>query len=136
MNLWKVELHYMFRSWRGWTLAGTFMLASIFAIITGLLIDRNTDSPIQYSRILELYGLFLVPVYMLFIGLFVAALSFDANKDLSMFLRLRFRVHKILITKVVTWLLISEALFFLTYAQTFVVASILFDSESLSTRAV
>jgi hypothetical protein len=129
MSLWKLELLYIFRSWRGWTLAALFLLASLLAIITGLLIDSNSDPLFTYDQVLDLYSTYTVVAWMLFIGLIVATLSIDSNKDLSTFLRLRFSVLRILFTKIVTWLLLSNGFSLLFFAITFIAANILFDSS-------
>lgn len=129
MSLWKLELLYIFRSWRGWTLGSLFLLASLLAITTGLLIVNNSDRPFTYDQALDLYSTYTIVAWMMFIGLIVATLSIDSNKDLSTFLRLRFSVLRILITKIITWLLLGNALSLLFFAITFIAASILFDSS-------
>ena len=87
MNLWKVELLLLFRSWRGWTLVTLYLLASILALLTNYFIDKaNSIELISYADVIELYLLFSLPAGILFIGLVVSSMSFDSNQNLSIFL--------------------------------------------------
>ena len=131
MNLWKMELIQLFRGWRGWTLATLYLLGSILAIVIGVFTDRADDNnALGYDRAIEFFMLCSVPASFLFIGLVVSSLSFDSNKDLSIFLRLRFSIKKILITKIVTYTVLSEVLFLFSFGLTFLFASILFDTSN------
>ena len=127
MNLWKMELFYLFRSWRGWTLLTAFMLASILSIVTGILIERVGD--FSYAQAIEFYELYSLIGTLLFIGIFVTALSFDGNRDSSIFLRTRFSMSQILITKLLVYFLLAEVIFFLGFTISFIVGRILFDSS-------
>lgn len=136
MNLWKVELSQLFRSWRGWTLAVMYFLASILAITIGILIDRtNGIATVAYDGVIDYYLICSVPAGILFIGLVVSALSFDSNKNLSIFLRLRFSIKRILITKLLVYVALSEILFISSFTFNFVLAYIFFDtSDAISIR--
>ena len=136
MNLWKVELILLFRSWRGWTLVSLYFLASILAVITNYFIDKaNEGELVPYADVIEMYLLFTIPAGILFIGLVVSSMSFDANQNLSIFLRMRFSFGKILLTKLVTYVLLSEALFLFTFAITFISSMVMFDTvDSISMK--
>ena len=127
MNLWKTELLYLLRSWRGWTIMAAFVLASSLSIIVGILIDRSHDFP--YDQAIDFYVMFNFPVWLLIIGIIVSSLSFDANRNISIFLRSRFSIQQILANKILVYLVISECLFILGFAIIFVIASILFESS-------
>lgn len=130
MNLWKVELSQLFRGWRGWTLAVMYFLASILATTIGILIDRqNGIATVAYDEAINYYLLCSVPANILFIGLVVSALSFDSNKNLSIFLRLRFSIKRILITKLLVYVAFSEILFISSFALNFVLAYMFFDTS-------
>ena len=112
MNLWKVELVLLFRSWRGWTLVSLYLLATILSLLTNYFIDKaNKAELIHYADVIEMYLLFSLPAGILFIGLVVSSMSFDANQNLSIFLRMRFSFKRILLTKLVVYVLLSEVLF-------------------------
>ena len=129
MNLWKVELVLLFRSWRGWTLVSLYLLATILALLTNYFIDKaNKAELINYADVIEMYLLFSLPAGILFIGLVVSSMSFDANQNLSIFLRMRFSFKKILLTKLVIYVLLSEVLFLLTFALTFIASMVMFDT--------
>ena len=129
MNLWKVELVLLFRSWRGWTLVSLYLLATILALLTNYFIDKaNKAELINYADVIEMYLLFSLPAGILFIGLVVSSMSFDANQNLSIFLRMRFSFKKILLTKLVIYVLLSEVLFLFTFALTFVASMVMFDT--------
>ena len=136
MNLWKVELILLFRSWRGWTLVSLYFLASILSVITNYFIDKaNEGELVPYADVIEMYLLFTIPAGILFIGLVVSSMSFDANQNLSIFLRMRFSFGKILLTKLVTYVLLSEALFLFTFAITFISSIVMFDTvDSISMK--
>jgi hypothetical protein len=131
MNLWKMELIHLFRSWRGWTLVSINLLVSILAIVTGVFIERVDN--FSYSGVLDLYMIYsLIPV-LIFIGIVVSALSFDSNKDSSTFLRTRFSMKRILITKILVYFPLSELLWYLGFIITLIAGMILFDaSDTLS----
>ena len=62
MNLWKVELILLFRSWRGWTLVSLYFLASILSVITNYFIDKaNEGELVPYADVIEMYLLFTIP---------------------------------------------------------------------------
>ena len=129
MNLWKVELVLLFRSWRGWTLVSLYLLATILSLLTNYFIDKaNKAELIHYADVIEMYLLFSLPAGILFIGLVVSSMSFDANQNLSIFLRMRFSFKKILLTKLVIYVLLSEVLFLFTFALTFVASMVMFDT--------
>ena len=131
MNLWKMELIHLFRSWRGWTLVSISLLASILAIVTGIFIER-VDS-FSYSAVLDLYMIYSLIPTLIWIGIVVSALSFDGNKDLSTFLRTRFSMKRILITKILVYFPLNMLLFYLGFGIALIVGSILFDtSDTLS----
>jgi ABC-type transport system involved in multi-copper enzyme maturation permease subunit len=136
MNLWKVELILLFRSWRGWTLVSLYFLASILSVITNYFIDKaNEGELVPYADVIEMYLLFTIPAGILFIGLVVSSMSFDANQNLSIFLRMRFSFRKILLTKLVIYVLLSEALFLFTFAITFISSMVMFDTvDSISIK--
>ena len=129
MNLWKVELVLLFRSWRGWTLVSLYLLATILSLLTNYFIDKaNKAELIHYADVIEMYLLFSLPAGILFIGLVVSSMSFDANQNLSIFLRMRFSFKRILLTKLVVYVLLSEVLFFVTFALTFITSMVMFDT--------
>ncbi len=131
MNLWKMELIHLFRSWRGWTLVSISLLASILAIVTGVFIERADN--FSYSGVLDLYMIYSLIPTLIFIGIVVSAFSFDGNKDSSTFLRTRFSMKRILITKVLVYFSLSELLWYLGFIITLIVGRILFDaSDTLS----
>ena len=131
MNLWKMELLHLFRSWRGWTLLAVFLLASVLSIVTGIFIERVDD--FSHSAAVDLYMIYSLPGTLLFIGIVVSALSFDGNKDLSTFLRTRFSMNRILITKMLVYFPLAELLYFLGFVISLVGGSIFFDaSDTLS----
>ena len=129
MNLWKVELVLLFRSWRGWTLVSLYLLATILALLTNYFIDKaNKAELINYADVIEMYLLFSLPAGILFIGLVVSSMSFDANQNLSIFLRMRFSFKRILLKKLVIYVLLSEVLFLFTFALTFIASMVMFDT--------
>lgn len=128
MNLWKVELFHLFRSWRGWTLAGIFILASILSVIVGIFIERAT-SGFSHADALELYMTCSIVGVLLFIGIAVSALSFDGNRDSSIFLRTRFSMKQILLTKLLVYFSLSMILFFCGFFLTLIAGQFLFDSS-------
>ena len=136
MNLWKVELLLLFRSWRGWTLVTLYLLACILALLTNYFIDKaNSIELISYADVIELYLLFSLPAGILFIGLVVSSMSFDSNQNLSIFLRMRFSFKRILLTKLVIYVLLSEILFLFSFGVTFALSMLMFDtSDTISTK--
>ena len=111
MNLWKLEIIHLFRSWRGWTLLAFYLLASVLAIVIGYFIERATGQ-FSYARALDLYMIASIVGGLLFVGLVVSALAFDSNKDSSVFLRTRFSMKQILLTKLLVYFPLSYVLFF------------------------
>ena len=136
MNLWKVELLLLFRSWRGWTLVTLYLLACILALLTNYFIDKaNSIELISYADVIELYLLFSLPAGILFFGLVVSSMSFDSNQNLSIFLRMRFSFKRILLTKLVIYVLLSEILFLFSFGVTFALSMLMFDtSDTISTK--
>ena len=128
MNLLKMELIHLFRSWRGWTLLAVFMLASVLSIVVGVFIERASDR-FSYSDALELYQIVSIVGTLLFIGIVVSSLAFDSNKDSSIFLRTRFSMKQILLTKLLIYVPLSEILFFLGFLLTLIVGLLIFDSS-------
>ena len=126
MSLWKMELKHVFRSWRGWLLLLGYVSASPLAIIAGIFIDRSYE--FAYDQVIDLYILFTLPASLMFIGVVVSSLSFDSNRDLSIFLRLRFSVRQILITKLMFYFLLSSLFFLAGLAISYIFGGILFDS--------
>jgi len=127
MSLWKMELKHVFRSWRGWLLLLGYVSASPLAIIAGIFIDRSYD--FAYDQVIDFYVLFTLPAGLMFIGIVVSSLSFDSNKNLSIFLRLRFSVRQILVTKLVFYFLLSSVFFLAGLAISFIVGGVIFDSS-------
>ena len=128
MNLWKMELIHLFRSWRGWTLLGVFILASVLSIVIGIFIERANDH-FSYGEALDIYMLSSIVGTLLFVGIVVSSLAFDGNKDSSIFLRTRFSMKQILLTKVLIYVPLYEILFFLGFFLTLIVGLLIFDSS-------
>jgi len=128
MNLWKMELIHLFRSWRGWTLLTVFILASVLSIIIGVFIERASGN-FSYAEALDLYMISSIVGTLLFIGIVVSSLAFDGNKDSSIFLRTRFSMKQILLTKLMVYVPLSEILFFMGFLLTFIVGQLIFDSS-------
>ena len=106
MNLWKMELIHLFRSWRGWTLLGVFILASVLSIVIGVFVERASDH-FPYGAALDIYMMSSIVGQLLFVGIVVSSLAFDGNKDSSIFLRTRFSVKQILLTKLLIYVPLS-----------------------------
>ena len=128
MNLWKMELIHLLRSWRGWALLTVFFLASLLSIIVGIFIERAT-SGFSYTDALELYMTCSIVGTLLFIGITVSALSFDGNRYSSIFLRTRFSMKQILLTKLLVYFSLFEILFFGGFFSTLIAGQLLFDSS-------
>ena len=128
MNLWKTELLYVFRSWRGWTLVGVFLLAAILSISLGLLIHRQPDSVFSYDESLDWYAAFSWPAMLILLGIAAAGLAFDSNRELSIFLRLRFSLLAILRVKVLVYFALGTLLWLTGFLLTFIAGVFLFDS--------
>ena len=128
MNLWKMELIHLFRSWRGWTLLTVFILASVLSVVIGEFIERASGH-FSYEQALDLYMISSIVGTLLFIGIVVSSLAFDGNKDSSIFLRTRFSMKQILLTKSLVYVSLSEILFFLGFLLTFIVGQLIFDSS-------
>ena len=132
MNLWKMELIHLFRSWRGWTLLGVFILASVLSIVIGIFIEQANDH-FSYGAALDIYMASSIVGTLLFVGIVVSSLAFDGNKDSSIFLRTRFSVKQILLAKLLIYVPLSEILFFMGFFLTLIVGLLIFDSsDSLS----
>lgn len=128
MNLWKVELIHLFRSWRGWTLSGVYLLASLLAIVIGYFIERANGS-FSYAEALDIYMIASIVGVLLFVGIVVSSLAFDSNKDSSIFLRTRFSMRQILLTKLLIYFPLFNALFFLGFFLTLAIGLLIFDSS-------
>jgi len=128
MNLWKMELIHLFRSWRGWTLLGVFLLASVLSLVIGIFIERANGN-FSYGEALDIYMVSSIVGTLLFIGILVSSLSFDSNKDSSIFLRTRFSMKQILLNKLLIYWPLSEMLFFLGFFLTLIVGLLIFDSS-------
>ena len=72
MNLWKMELIHLFRSWRGWTLLGFYLLASVLAIVIGYFIERNTGQ-FSYASALDIYMIISIVGLLIYIGIVVSS---------------------------------------------------------------
>ena len=110
-------------------LVAAVLLATGMSVLISFLIDRQDADPFPYDQTLEIYARFTVLAYMLFIGLVVSSLSFDSNRDLSTFLRLRFSVKRILITKILVFQVMVNVLVLLSFGLTFALATFSFDSK-------
>ncbi len=128
MNLWKMELIHLSRSWRGWTLLTVFVLASVLSLVIGVFIERSSGH-FSYAEALDLYMISSIVGTLLFIGIVVSSLAFDGNKDSSIFLRTRFSMKQILLTKLLFYVPLSEILFFMGFLLTFIVGQLIFDSS-------
>jgi len=128
MTLWKMELYHLFRSWRGWTLFGVFILTSILSIVIGIFIERASDN-FSPGGALDIYMIASIVGVLLFIGIVVSSLAFDGNKESSLFLRTRFSMKKILLAKLLIYFPLSEILFFLGFFLTLIVGLLIFDSS-------
>ena len=128
MNLWKMELIHLFRSWRVWTLLGVCILASVLSIVVGIFIERANDH-FSYGAALDIYMVSSIVGTLLFVGICVSALAFDGNKDTSIFLRTRFSMKQILLTKLLIYVPLFQLLFFLGFFLTLIVGLLIFDSS-------
>jgi hypothetical protein len=128
MTLWKMELIHLFRSWRGWTLLGVFILASVLSIVVGIFIERASDN-FSHGGALDIYMATSIVGVLLFIGIVVSSLAFDGNKESSVFLRTRFSMKQILLAKLLIYFPLSEILFFLGFFLTLIVGLLIFDSS-------
>jgi ABC-type transport system involved in multi-copper enzyme maturation permease subunit len=128
MTLWKMELYHLFRSWRGWTLFGVFILTSILSIVIGIFIERASDN-FSPGGALDIYMIASIVGVLLFIGIVVSSLAFDGNKESSLFLRTRFSMKKILLAKLLIYFPLSEILFFLGFFLTLILGLLIFDSS-------
>ena len=128
MNLWKMELIHLFRSWRGWTLIGFYLLASILAVVIGVFIDRAYGN-FSHARALELYMTISIVGFLVFLGIVVSSLAFDSNKDSSIFLRTRFTMKQIILTKLLIYVPFSSILFYSGFILTVIASMLLFDTS-------
>ena len=128
MTLWKMELCHLFRSWRGWTLFGVFILTSILSIVIGIFIERASGN-FSHGGALDIYMSASIVGVLLFIGIVVSSLAFDGNKESSVFLRTRFSMNQILLAKLLIYVPLSEILFFLGFFLTLIVGLLIFDSS-------
>jgi ABC-type transport system involved in multi-copper enzyme maturation permease subunit len=128
MNLWTMELIHLFRSWRGWSLLGSFILASVLSLVIGIFIER-ANVHFSLAEALEIYLISSIVGTLLFVGIVVSSLAFDGNKDSSIFLRTRFSMKQILLTKVLVYFPLSTIFFFLGFFLTLIVGLLIFDSS-------
>jgi len=128
MNLWKMELIHLYRSWRGWTLIGFYLLASILAVVIGIFIDRAYAN-FSHARALDLYMTISIVGLLVFVGIVVSSLAFDSNKDSSIFLRTRFTMKQIILTKLVIYFSFSGILFYSGFILTLIISMFLFDTS-------
>tara|TARA_Y100000994_G_scaffold242722_1_gene240003 strand:- start:4211 stop:5053 length:843 start_codon:yes stop_codon:yes gene_type:complete len=128
MNLWRMELIHLFRSWRGWTLSGIYLLASLISLFVGFFIERANGS-FPYSQAIDWYITFSIVGMLVFIGIVVSSLAFDGNRDSSIFLRTRFSMKQILLTKATVYFLLSQILFFAGFLIALLGGLILFDTS-------
>lgn len=129
MNLWKVELFHLLRTWRGWTLSGVFLLASLLAILIGFLIHRSSGSSFTYDQTLDLYTLMAWPALLLWTGITASSFAIDSNKERSVFLRLRFSLAEILISKSIFYFALAGILWLTGFAITFLLGLVIFDGS-------
>ncbi len=135
MNLWRVELLHLLRTWRGWTLSGVFLLASLLAVLIGFLIHRSSGSSFTYDQTLDLYMLFAWPALLLWTGIAASSFAIDSNKERSVFLRLRFSLAEILISKSIFYFALAGTLWLAGFAITFFLGLVIFDgSHQISLR--
>ena len=136
MNLWRMELIHLFRSWRGWTLSGIYLLASLISLFVGFFIERANGS-FPYSQAIDWYITFSIVGTLVFIGIVVSSLAFDGNRDSSIFLRTRFSMQQILLTKATVYFLLSVTLYLTGFLIALLGGLILFDiSDHLSFKWV
>jgi ABC-type transport system involved in multi-copper enzyme maturation permease subunit len=128
MTLWKAELIHLFRSWRGWTLVGIYLLACFLASIVGYFIERATGS-FTHTGAIDIYIAASIVGLLLFVGIVVSSLAFDSNKDASIFLRTRFSMKQILVAKILVYFPLSSALFFFGFLLTLIIGLLIFDSS-------
>jgi hypothetical protein len=123
-----MELIHLFRSWRGWSLLGSFILASVLSLVIGIFIER-ANVHFSLAEALEIYLISSIVGTLLFVGIVVSSLAFDGNKDSSIFLRTRFSMKQILLTKVLVYFPLSTIFFFLGFFLTLIVGLLIFDSS-------
>ena len=129
MNLWRVELFHLLRTWRGWTLSGVFLLASLLAVLMGFLIHRSSGSSFTYDQTLDLYTLLAWPALLLWTGIAASSFAIDSNKERSVFLRLRFSLAEILISKSVFYFALLGTLWLAGFAITFLLGLVIYDGS-------
>lgn len=127
MNLWRVELLHLLRTWRGWTLSGVFLLASLLAVLIGFLIHRSSSSSFSYDQTLDLYTLMAWPALLLWTGIAASSFAIDSNTERSVFLRLRFSLAEILISKSIFYFALAATLWLAGFAITFFLGLVIFD---------
>ena len=107
---------------------GVFLLAAILSISLGLLIHRQPDSAFSYDESLDWYAAFSWPAMLILLGIAAAGLAFDSNRELSIFLRLRFGLLAILRVKVLVYFALGTLLWLTGFLLTFIAGVFLFDS--------
>jgi len=107
-------------------LLAAYLLASPLAIVSGIFIERSYG--FSHDQAIDFYILFTLPASLMFIGIVVSSLSFDSNRDSSLFLRIRFSVKQILITKIGFYFVLNGSFFLAGLAISFVVGVMIFDS--------
>jgi hypothetical protein len=104
------------------------LLAAILSISLGLLIHRQPDSVFSYDESLDWYAAFSWPAMLILLGIAAAGLAFDSNRELSIFLRLRFSLLAILRVKVFVYFALGTLLWLTGFLLTFIAGFFLFDS--------
>ena len=107
---------------------GVFLLAAILSISLGLLIHRQPDSAFSYDESLDWYAAFSWPAMLILLGIAAAGLAFDSNRELSIFLRLRFSLLAILRVKVLVYFALGTLLWLTGFLLTFIAGVFLFDA--------
>jgi hypothetical protein len=100
---------------------------SVLSLVVGVFIERA--SSFSYERALDLYMTAATVPTLLFVGIAVAAFAFDGNKESSIFLRTRFSMKQILLTKLLIYFPLFEILFFLGFFVTLFSGLLIFDSS-------
>ena len=129
MNLWRVELLHLLRTWRGWTLSCFFLLASLLATLIGFLIQRSSTSSFTYDQTLDLYTAFAWLPILLWTGIAASSFAIDSNTERSVFLRLRFSLAEILISKSIFYFVSVGVLWLTGFAITFFLGLLIFDGS-------
>jgi len=98
------------------------------SLVIGIFIER-ANVHFSLAEALEIYLISSIVGTLLFVGIVVSSLAFDGNKDSSIFLRTRFSMKQILLTKVLVYFPLSTIFFFLGFFLTLIVGLLIFDSS-------